>query len=281
MAERITGGYILLARKIIDSEIWCKPPLYIKVWIYLLTQAQHFEYKRLKKGQLFTSIPDIQQACCWYIGCRKVTPTKDQIFQILEWMRKACERNCAHDTTATMIATTKATHGMLITIHNYCMYQNPKLYESNGASNDENPTKATRKQRQPDNINKNDKNDKNNKNDILNTYTSNPALIEAINAFAEMRKTIKKPLTKRALKMMFDKLDGMSSTDDKKIAILNQSTMNCWQGVFELKEQSRQRPAQTESVAERARRLAESYEQRHGIATDSTNQGHIPRIENR
>jgi len=37
----IPGGYILLSRKLIESEIFKKPPLYIKVWNYLLLKAQH------------------------------------------------------------------------------------------------------------------------------------------------------------------------------------------------------------------------------------------------
>ena len=84
---KIEGGYILLSRKIIESEIWRKPPLYLKVWIWLLERAQHKEYKQLKRGQLFASISDIRTGVAWYVGYRKETPTKDQIFQILEWMR--------------------------------------------------------------------------------------------------------------------------------------------------------------------------------------------------
>jgi hypothetical protein len=83
----IPGGYILLARKIIESEIWKKPPLYLKVWVYLLARAQHSKYKNLEKGQLITSIPEIQENCSWYVGCRKVMPSKDQIFQIIEFLR--------------------------------------------------------------------------------------------------------------------------------------------------------------------------------------------------
>jgi len=37
----IPGGYILLSRRLIESEIWDKPPMYLKVWIYILTKARH------------------------------------------------------------------------------------------------------------------------------------------------------------------------------------------------------------------------------------------------
>ena len=158
---KIEGGYILLSRKIIESEIWRKPPLYLKVWIWLLERAQHKEYKQLKRGQLFASINDIRTGVAWYVGYRKETPTKDQIFQILEWMRNPYGSNMRATMKAPMIATTKATHGMVIEILNYEHYQNPKNYESNNESNDEPAMKTTRKQRQPNNTNKNDKNDKN------------------------------------------------------------------------------------------------------------------------
>jgi hypothetical protein len=154
-SPKIPGGYIILSRKIIESEIWDKPPLYIKIWVYLLTKAQHSDYKKLKRGQLFTSIPEIMEACSWKVGFRTEKPTKDQIYQVIDWLRKGNESSHEGDTKATMITTTKATHGLLINIDNYGFYQNPKNYESNEESNDEEETKATRKQRQPDNINKN------------------------------------------------------------------------------------------------------------------------------
>jgi hypothetical protein len=31
------------------------------------------------------------EACPWYVGYRKETPSKDQIYQILEWMGKPRE----------------------------------------------------------------------------------------------------------------------------------------------------------------------------------------------
>lgn len=159
----IPGGYIMLSRKMIESEIWDKPPLYIKIWIYLLTKAQHGDYKNLERGQLRTSIPEIIEDCSWLVGYRKVKPTKDQVYQVIDWLRKSCESTNESNNNPTMISTTKATQGLLVNICNYSFYQDPKNYESNNETDNENDTKATRKQQQPDNINKNVKNDKNNK----------------------------------------------------------------------------------------------------------------------
>ena len=160
----IPGGYIIISRNIIESEIWDKPPLYIKVWLYLLTRAQHTNYKKLKRGQLVTSIPEIIEACSWKVGFRTERPTKDQVYQVLSWLRKPDEAGDESNTSATMITTTKATHGLLVNIDNYDFYQTSKNYESNNDSDNEEDTKATREQRQSNNINKNVKNEKNEKN---------------------------------------------------------------------------------------------------------------------
>lgn len=72
--------------------------------------------------------------------------------------------------------------------------------------------------------------------DLIFKYTSNPDLNKAIKDFVDMRKRIKKPLTERALNILFVKLDTLSGgNDSNKIKILENSILNCWQGIFELK----------------------------------------------
>lgn len=68
-------------------------------------------------------------------------------------------------------------------------------------------------------------------------YTGNEELQDALKAFLQMRSFIKKPMTKYALKLMLKKLDEFGNTDDTKIAILNQSITNNWQGIFPLKNE--------------------------------------------
>lgn len=168
MAEPlIPGGYILLSRKIIESEIFKKPPLYLKVWIYLLSKAQHKDYRQLKRGQLWTNIPEIQEACSWYVGFRKETPSKKQIYTILEWLRNPYEQDNEKNTKKTMIVTTKGTQGMLIYIENFNHYQTSKNYEGNDEGNNEIPMKELRKDDEGNNINNNDNNVNNvNKEDV-------------------------------------------------------------------------------------------------------------------
>ena len=83
--------------------------------------------------------------------------------------------------------------------------------------------------------NKKEKEKKTNIDKIIEAYTKNDLLVEAIKDFIKMRSTIKKPLTDRALKGILNKLDNFTNNDLDKIEILENSIMNCWQGVFELK----------------------------------------------
>lgn len=55
-----------------------------------------------------------------------------------------------------------------------------------------------------------------------------------------MRKFIKKPMTNRGLELMIGKLQKMSTDEETQVKILEQSIMNNWQGVFELKEEVHQ-----------------------------------------
>ena len=78
-------------------------------------------------------------------------------------------------------------------------------------------------------------NKKTNIDKIIEAYTKNDLLVEAIRDFIKMRSSIKKPLTDRGLKGILNKLDTFATNDLDKVEILENSIMNCWQGVFELK----------------------------------------------
>ena len=81
----------------------------------------------------------------------------------------------------------------------------------------------------------NNKKEKTNIDEIIEAYTSNDLLIETIKDFIKMRKSIKKPLTERGLKGILRNLDGLSNNDLGKIEILENSIINSWVGVFEIK----------------------------------------------
>ena len=129
---KIEGGYILLARKITISDIMKKPPLYMKLWVWMLESANRKDgYRGLERGQFFTTKNDMREAMSWMVGYRKVTPTEKEIRNPYEWFLQG-----------RMIVTKKGTHGTLITICNYDEYQNPKNYEGQSEGRNEIPTKG-------------------------------------------------------------------------------------------------------------------------------------------
>lgn len=68
-------------------------------------------------------------------------------------------------------------------------------------------------------------------------YSDDPELNQALLSFIEYRKSIKKPMTDRAVELLINKLEGMTPSITEQIEILNQSIVNGWQGIFPLKEQ--------------------------------------------
>jgi hypothetical protein len=59
----------------------------------------------------------------------------------------------------------------------------------------------------------------------------------AFESYIEMRKKIKKPATEHAIELVKKKLDELSKGNEHlKIKILNQSIVNCWQDIYELKQ---------------------------------------------
>ena len=113
MDEQIGGGYILLARNIIESQIWLKPPEYLKIWIYILFQVNFHNTKNLPRGTGFFNfrqekIPGV---------------TLNQVYEFLRWAKTL------HPTDlTTQITTQKTTRGMILKVNNYGKYQNSKNY---------------------------------------------------------------------------------------------------------------------------------------------------------
>ena len=126
------GGYILLARQMLESEIMNKPPLYFKLWAWMLLRAKFKPQKGLSRGQFKTSIKEMQEAMSYQVGYRKEAPSAKQIRGVYESLTKG-----------SMIGTTKGTGGMIITILNYDKYQDPKTYEGHNEGAHEGKVEGT------------------------------------------------------------------------------------------------------------------------------------------
>ncbi|MDR1947602.1 MAG: DUF4373 domain-containing protein [Desulfovibrio sp.] len=73
--------------------------------------------------------------------------------------------------------------------------------------------------------------------EMVDAYTRNQDLRQALGEFIVMRKAAKKPFTNAALEHTFRELDKLAGAEDAaKIAILNQSVQRGWQGVFPVKD---------------------------------------------
>jgi len=129
--------------------------------------------------------------------------------------------------------TQRTTHRYtIITLANWASYQSSK----------EKATQQTTSQRHSnDTVPTTYKKDKKEKKEInIRDYGFSDDVLQALDAMIEMRTAIKSPMTQKAVDLMVAKLNDMAASDAEKIAILNQSVMNNWKGIFPLKEELRQ-----------------------------------------
>ena len=114
MTEQIKGGYILLARNMIESEIWQKPPAYLKIWIYILFRVN---WKKSKHNEIGMDLFNFTQ--------EKIPGVKQtQIYDFLRWAKTL---NSSDQTT--QITTQKTTRGIRLKVNKYEYYQDPKNYQ--------------------------------------------------------------------------------------------------------------------------------------------------------
>ena len=77
-------------------------------------------------------------------------------------------------------------------------------------------------------------------NGMIDSFTENEELREALKAFLDMRKSIKKPIqTEYAFKLALNKLKQLSDRDSKRIEIVNQSVEHNWQTFYALQNNYR------------------------------------------
>ena len=70
---------------------------------------------------------------------------------------------------------------------------------------------------------------------IINSMVEDEEVKNSIYEFIKMRKLIKKPMTDRALTMLINKLEKLSSDKDIQIKILEKSILKNWTDIYELK----------------------------------------------
>ena len=214
------NGWIKLHRKLLDNPVVMKDSDHLAVWIYLLLNASHTEYPvlfggkkiSLKAGQLITGRKSI--ASTLGISESKVRRILD-LFEIDQQIDRQ-----------------RSNKNSLVSILNWDKYQIFDQQIDQQATN-KRPTSD-----QQATTNKNNKNIKNIKECKEIIYSDVPELNETIIAFIDYRKSIKKPMSDRAITLLLGKLNKMSNSVQVQIEILNQSILNGWQGIFPLKSDS-------------------------------------------
>jgi hypothetical protein len=86
------GTKFTLDRKLFSSDIWFASPWKLKIWIYLIGNANHtdgyFMGVHIKRGQLIRSYRTIAKDCGYYVGYRLQKPSIDTVRRICEELTK-------------------------------------------------------------------------------------------------------------------------------------------------------------------------------------------------
>ena len=214
------NGWIKLHRKIIDSAVFENPKI-LKLWIWCLCKASHKGYESMVGNQIV-----VLQEGQFIFGRKKASSElkikESMVYKYIKLLEKL-----------EMINIKSNNKFSIITIEKWAFYQFDNDEEQQQKEQQRNNKGTTKEQQR--NTNKNVKNVKNVKEII---YSDVPELNETIIAFIDYRKSIKKPMSDRAITLLLGKLNKMSNSVQEQIEILNQSILNGWQGIFPLKNDS-------------------------------------------
>ncbi len=124
---KIKGGCVLLARQLLNSDIWFKPPEYLKIFIYILLNVNHADTSLFPKGSNFFnfSLHPIKGV------------SQNQIYEFLRWA-----------VNSGVLTKQKTKRGVVLKLNNYSYFQLLKNYKFQNTFQDNSRT-----------INKNVKND--------------------------------------------------------------------------------------------------------------------------
>ena len=155
--QNFDSGAFVISRSIFESEIWYKPPEYLKIWLYLIGKANHkgrkYRGHYCERGQYFCNYAELREQLDYKIGYRNKKYGDFTPKNLMKYLRKFL-----------MVTTVKKPRGLLITITNYDSYQNLSNYENPSEDSNENTMKTPDELQSIPSINKNDKNYKNDKN---------------------------------------------------------------------------------------------------------------------
>lgn len=124
--KTIEGGCILLSRQILTSDIWRKPPEYLKIFLYILLKVNHKD-GLFPKGSNFFNFSEQKPDGV----------SINQVYKFLSW---------AKDEKVGILATQKSTRGIVIKVNNYERYQTLENYYQQDKWQDNGRTAAGQRQ---------------------------------------------------------------------------------------------------------------------------------------
>lgn len=155
-------GWIAIHRQLQDSDIWFKPPEWLKIWIYILLNVS-YEDKRFKRGTYFFRYQWIAD---------NTGTTYNQVEKCIGWLK-----------SSGAVATRKATQGILITVLNFAKYQDIKENKSDTKSRNQ----AEQKRNRSDNITNNITNKQ--ETNIRESRFAPPSLADVVSEIANKKYT--------------------------------------------------------------------------------------------
>lgn len=223
-------GFITLHRKIIDWE-WYDDVNTFKLFIHMLLKANHSGKQwrgiEIERGSFVTSISSLAS---------ETGLTSQQVRTSIKKLKSTNE-----------ITSQTTNRNTLIIVLKYSVYQDYDI-DSNKQNNTPNNKQITNKQHSNNKqvTTTNNVNNDNNDNSTLKekntkkekSYFENEELNQTFLDFIEHRKKMKSPMTEIAISRMVSKLFNIAKTDGERIEILNESIINGWKGIFELKPKS-------------------------------------------
>lgn len=223
-------GWVSISRKLTEHWLWeDKPFTKGQAWVDLILLVNHEdneflhgnEIRQVKRGSRITSITKLALRWGW---------SRKKVFDFMGTLEKE------H-----MIEKNSNTKETVITIVKYDDFQISRNTKETPKKHRGNTTETP----------KSTNNNENNENNILpkgnKQFATDEKLNQAILDFINMRKTIKAPMTEKAINLTISKLNKLSQDTSTQIAILNQSIERSWRGVFDLKEDYKSQPKTQET----------------------------------
>lgn len=140
MMAAIPGGCTLWAKKVFQSPIFKKPPMYFKGFFWLVGNAAFsdgymFKGRTLNRGQVITTYAAIAEALSYCFNRAIIKPSLKEIRTMLSWLQSEGMISMEPLTDGTsanrgrLSDLTRAYVGLLITIINFDTYQDYQSYK--------------------------------------------------------------------------------------------------------------------------------------------------------